>query len=93
MVATLPDGRSIVSLSALLGCLEDARSRAAADAQLICEARGLLLRLVRDRQRWKHLENRLREKIHALEEQLERKYEAVERAERPLRALAPAHPR
>ncbi|MFH1923746.1 MAG: hypothetical protein ABIP48_28130 [Planctomycetota bacterium] len=93
LVATLPDGRNIVSLTAVQPCLEDAHSRAAADAQLICEARGLILRLLRDRQRWKRQEDRLREKIQALEDRLERKYEAVEQARRPPKTRAAVHPR
>lgn len=93
LVATLPDGRNVVSLTAAPTCLEDARSRAAADAQLICEARGLILRLLRDRQRWKREESRLREKIHALEDRLERQSEAVDEARRPPKTRVPVHPR
>ena len=93
LVATLPDGRSIVSVGAMQSCLDDARSRAAADAQVICEARSVLLRLLRDRERWQRQEKLLLEKIHSLEDQLGPRYESVGQAEWPAEDPAPAHPR
>jgi len=93
LVATLPDGRNIVSVSDSPSCPEDARSRAAADAQMICEARSVLLRLLRDRGRWQRREKLLLEKIRSLEDQLERGYETVEQAEWSAEDPAPAHPR
>jgi len=93
LVATLPDGRSIVSVGAVPSCPEDARSRGAADAQLICEARSVVLRLLRDRERWRRRERLLLEKIRSLESQLERRYETVEQGEWASEDPAPAHPR
>lgn len=93
LVATLPDGRHIVSLRPPAGGPEDARSMAAANAQLICEARSLLLRLLRDRRRWERREACLREKIRGLEALLDEQYEAVESSEWPGGEPAPAHPR
>ena len=93
LVATLPDGRHIVSLRPPASCPEDARSMAAANAQLICEARSLLLRLLRDRQRWARREGCLLDKIRELEALLDEQYEAVESSEWPGRETAPSHPR
>jgi hypothetical protein len=93
LVATLPDGRSIVSVSAVQSCPEDARSRAVADAQMICEARSVLLRLLHDRERWQRREKLLAEKIRSLEDQLERPYETVGQAEWSAEDPAPVHPR
>lgn len=93
LVATLPDGRHIVTIRPLAGRPEDARSMAAANAQLICEARSWLLRLLRDRQRWERRETCLLEKIRELEALLEEQYESVESSEWPDGEPAPAHPR
>jgi hypothetical protein len=66
VVFSLPDGRMIVSMTATV---EHARDRAAVDAnaQLICRARYLLLRLLRDRQQWKEQREFLQERIRTLE--------------------------
>jgi hypothetical protein len=93
LVATLPDGRHIVSLRALGGSLADARSTAAANAQLICEARSLVLRLLRDRQRWKCRERCLLERIQALEDELQRQCEMIDEGEWPHEEPAPSRPR
>ena len=93
LVATLPDGRNIVSLVPIPGGPEGARSMAAGNAQLICEARGLLLRLLRDRHRSKRRQKRLLKRIQALEERLKRQYEAVEQAGWRTEDPAPSHPR
>jgi len=93
LVATLPDGRNIISLGFPEGSLADIRSSAAANAQLICEARCVVLRLLRDRQRWKRRETYLLERVQALEEQLERQYEAVDEEARPDEKRAASHPR
>lgn len=93
LVATLPDGRNIVSVGVVQSCLEDARSRGVADAQLICEARSVLLRLLHDRERWQRRERSLLKKIRSLEDQLERRYETVEQGEWSSEDPAPAHPR
>jgi hypothetical protein len=78
LVATLADGRNVVSVRPPESCLDGAWSAAVANAQLICEARCVVLRLVRDRRRWKRREKRLREKIEQLQEQLERQSESLE---------------
>ena len=93
LVVTLPDGRHIVSLRPPAGGPEDARSMGAANAQLICEARSLLLRLLRDRQRWERREACLLERISELEALLEAPYESVESTEWPGAEPAPSHPR
>ncbi len=93
LVATLSDGRHIVSTKPAESCLEGARSTAIANAQLICEARCLVLRLLRDWQRWQRREECLLEKIDQLEEQLDRQSETVEQAKWVPEDQAPAHPR
>lgn len=93
LVATLPDGRNIVSLRTMLGGPAVSRTTTAANAQLICEARCLLLRLLRDRQQWSRREECLLEEIRLLEDQLERGYEAVDDAEWPAEDPAPSRPR
>jgi len=51
LVASLPDGRHIISLTSE-GCQSDAQCMAEANIQLICRARYLLLRMLRDRRQW-----------------------------------------
>jgi len=65
-VVSLPDGRMIVSLTA---AVEQVRDEVAthANAELICKARYLVLRLLRDRQQWKEQQEFLMERISALE--------------------------
>lgn len=57
LVASLPDGRHVISVTSE-GCASDARCTAEANMQLICRARYLLLRMLRDR---RHLLDRIRE--------------------------------
>jgi hypothetical protein len=52
-----------------------------------------LLRLLEDRRRWRRREEEMREKITALEEQMERDYEELEQAAWPPADPAPSHPR
>jgi len=66
MVVTLPDGRLIVSLTASVEHTED-EGVTHANAQLICKARYLLLRLLRDRKQWKEQREFLLERIRTLE--------------------------
>ena len=89
LVATLPDGRSIVSVRPPGGSPDDARSMAAANLQLICEARCWLLRLLEDRRRWRRREEEMLKKMRALEEQLERDYEELDQAAWPPADPAP----
>ena len=57
VVATLPDGRHIVSIASEVSVI-DAQTTAEANIQLLCRARHLVLRLLRDRRR---LLDRIRE--------------------------------
>ncbi len=70
VVATLPDGRHIVSLTASVQHTQD-RVAVEANARLICKAKNLLLRLLRDRQQWRHQQEFLQERIRTLETALE----------------------
>lgn len=69
VVVSLPDGRMIVSLTATVEQTNDVGS-SHANAQLICKARYLLLRLLRDRQQWKEQREFLAERIRTLESAL-----------------------
>ena len=66
VVVSLPDGRLIVSLTATVEHTKD-EAVSHANAQLICKARYLLLRLLRDRQQWKEQREFLLERIRTLE--------------------------
>lgn len=66
VVVSLPDGRLIVSMTAPVTHTDD-EAVTLANAQLICKARHLLLRLLRDRQEWKQQREFLQERIRTLE--------------------------
>ena len=66
VVVSLPNGRMIVSLSATAEHTRD-EGVTHANTQLICKARFLLLRLLRDRQQWKEQRTFLLERIRTLE--------------------------
>ena len=66
VVVSLPDGRLIVSLTAPVEHTE-ADGATHANAELICKARYLLLRLLRDRQQWKEEREFLLARIRTLE--------------------------
>ncbi len=70
VVATLSDGRTIASLTAGVEHTKN-ESATAANADLICKARYLLLRLLRDRQQWKEEREFLVQRIRTLEVLLE----------------------
>ncbi len=73
MVASLPDGRTIVSLTTHAAYSEAERAAAIeANARLICKARYFLLRLLRDRERWQEERAALLDRLGALEAELER---------------------
>jgi hypothetical protein len=93
LVATLPNGRSIVSVRPPAGSPDDIRSMAAANLHLICEARCWLLRLLEDRQRLHRREEEMLEEIHSLKVQLEREQEEVEPAVWSGADPAPSQPR
>ena len=63
LVASLPDGRHIISLAE--EAFLDDRVVGEANARLICQARYLLMRLLRDRERWQRERERLLEQIRA----------------------------
>ncbi len=67
VVATLPDGRLVVSIGATPPSEEDAEIQAEANIRLFCESRLMILRLLRDRERWYERERNLLDRIAALE--------------------------
>lgn len=75
-VVSLPDGRLIVSLTAPVEHIKD-EAVAHANAELICKARYLLLRLLRDRQQWKAQREALLGRIRRLEAALGIKRDAI----------------
>jgi len=66
VMAELPDGRLIVSLASSLGHAED-DDVINANAELICKARYLLLRLLRDRSKWQEDRRDMEARIQHLE--------------------------
>ena len=82
VVVSLPDGRIIVSMTAPVEHTED-DGATHANAQLICKARYLLLRLLRDRQQWKEQREFLLERIRTLETALRSQEEAALRDASP----------
>jgi hypothetical protein len=62
VVVSLPDGRLIVSLTAGVEHTQSAEA-VEANTQLICKARNVLLRLLRDRQQWNEERETLLERI------------------------------
>lgn len=70
VVASLPDGRLIISIGAAPPSEEDSEIQAEANARLICEARCMILRLLRDRERWYEKERDLLDRIAVLETRL-----------------------
>jgi len=80
VVVSLPDGRLIVSLTASVDQTE-ADGVSHANAELICKARYLLLRLLRDRQQWKEEREFLLQRIRTLEIALRSENQAAENAE------------
>lgn len=79
VVASLPDGRLIVSLGATPPSEEDREIQAEANARLICEARCMILRLLRDREAWYERERDLLDRIAVLESRLVRLEHGPER--------------
>lgn len=63
VVATLPDGRHIISLAP--DASSDDPAAIEANARLIRQARCLLLRLLRERERWQHERAELLERLYA----------------------------
>ncbi len=70
VVASLPDGRLIVSIGAAQPDEEDGEIQAEANARLFCEARCMILRLLRDRERWYERERDLVDRVAVLESSL-----------------------
>ncbi len=92
LVVSLPDGRMIVSLTATVEQTHD-EGVTHANAQLICKARYLLLRLLRDRQQWKEQREFLLERIRTLETALGIERNVVARDERDLTSGVSQRPR
>lgn len=80
VVVSLPDGRLIVSLTASAEHMQD-EAVTHANAELICRARYLLLRLLRDREQWKEQREFLLERIRTLEAALGTERELAERGD------------
>ena len=80
-VFSLPDGRMIVSLTALVEHSDDEEA-SRANAQLICKARYLLLRLLRDRRDWAEQREQLSRRIEELEDALATSPQTVPRNSR-----------
>ncbi len=70
VVASLPDGRLVVSIGATQPSEEDGEIQSEANARLICEARCMILRLLRDREEWSERERDLLDRIAVLENRL-----------------------
>lgn len=88
VVATLPDSRMIVSLTAGVEHTETGGT-IDANAELLCKARYLLLRLLRDRQQWKEEKEFLVQRIRTLEVLLESETSQARPAEKPAPAPLP----
>jgi len=86
VVAILPDGRVIVSLSAPVEQTEDPDA-VRANAELICKARHMLLRLLRERRGWARQREELLSKVRDLEAALE----AAIATEQPSSAASARH--
>jgi hypothetical protein len=72
LIATLPDGRLIVSERGEVLGDEEHRASVEANAQLICRARSIVLRMVHDRRCWRQREQQMLQRIEELERQLGR---------------------
>jgi len=91
-VVSLPDGRMIVSLAA---SVDQTRDEAVTDAnaELICKARYLLLRLLRDRQQWKEQREFLLQRIRTLEAALNLQEQPARREDFDAAGPVPPRPR
>ena len=81
VVVSLPDGRLIVSMTAPVEQTDD-ETVTLANAQLICKARHLLLRLLRDRRQWSQQREFLQERIRTLERSLQNRRDEAAAAHR-----------
>lgn len=93
VVASLPDGRYVLSKSEEVVTQADAAATAEANAELICRARPMILRLLRDRQHWRRREESLLARIRSLEAKLEREDEACDAEEWKPAEQVPISPR
>jgi len=91
LVASLPDGRQLVS-TAPVGSPLDAMCAAEANAELICHAKLWLLRLLRDRDHARRHEQVLQQRIEQLQAHLHALAERVESDAPPANPF-PRHPR
>ena len=86
VIASLPDGHCVVSQSEEVAIHSDTVIAARANAELICRARCMVLRLLRDRRRWQRREQSLLGKIASLEAR-------IEQQQARLRGRSTPHPR
>ncbi|NLX97393.1 MAG: hypothetical protein GXY83_14585 [Rhodopirellula sp.] len=92
VVATLPDGRHLISL-AQVGSPLDAMCAMEANTELICHARFWLLRLLRDREHARRREECLLRRIESLEARIRSRTGAMDEAELTRAGEMPFHPR
>ena len=93
VVASLPDGRHVVSTSGPLASQADAHAATEANAGLICHARCMVLRLLRDRQHWQQREEGLLERVRLLEAELQRQSDTLDQPQWEPARPVPTRPR
>jgi len=93
VIAYLPDGRFVVSQSQEVIASPDAVEAARANAELICRARCMVLRLLRDRHEWKRREQGLRKRIEFLEAEMERREQIAASVRWEENGRVPSRPR
>lgn len=93
VIASLPDGRYVVSQGEEGITPPDAVAVARANAELICRARSMVLRLLRDREQSKRREQALRQRIEFLETEIQRRQEIVGSARWAEAGQVPTRPR
>jgi hypothetical protein len=92
VVATLPDGRRLISRTPA-GSPLDAMCLAEANTELICHARFWLLRLLRDREHGKRRERQLQQEVEELQARLRLLEEAAGEQELAPLGDGPLRPR
>jgi len=93
VIASLPHGHSVVSQGEKVVTPADAVAAAKANAELICRARCIILRLLRDRRHAKRREQALRQRIEFLESEIERRQQMAGSARWEEADGVPARPR
>jgi hypothetical protein len=93
VIACLPNGSNVVSQGEEPISQADAVDAARANAEMICRARCMVLRLLRDRDQAKCREQGLRQRIEFLENEIERRQQIVGSARWEEADHAPMRPR